>query len=383
MQAQIPNNVLLQIVNGDHFTGSFEGEDFGRAVKPGYLVPMRIAGRQGFNPDNWQRIQIQPNDLAVFIRDQVSVLMSVQPPLQDKEIAVCSYLRLFAVQEGLISDAYEAKAHNVNYNDAVRCVNNAAVINAIGANNVGVADDATLNRIMATVNEGELRKIAENFFNMVCMVAFFFRVRGHHYVDELEGRYANLWARCRMQDFAQPVAAKVWTTYGLHAIMPDVLDAAWNHARRAAMIAGALSKRYDCAAAGMAGIVVVKAGVDDLVMVAPGLRTNLDEAMNYLDEMANRLRGNRWYGSINARYYGAPHATIDEKKLAAIASAVYAVLATVAPESDLNKSAALKRIARGAPITGAILGRAAARISEAPEVVASLVSGGRHEIPEG
>lgn len=100
-------------------------------------------------------------------------------------------------------------------------------------------------------------------------------------------------------------------------------------------------KRLDSAPAGTAALHAIKVGLNDLQMVAPGIKTKLEQEVNYLNHKLEELEAHRFAGSVNARYYGTHKVAVDETKLAALGAAIKACLEALAEDAPLNNSPAL------------------------------------------
>jgi hypothetical protein len=208
---------------------------------------------------------------------------------------------------------------------------------------------------------------------MVCAVAYMFRVRGHHYLQEMETKYVNLWKKCLKGEDNPGLSWEVIAHDALHAIIPSVLDEFWQRCVAQGHVAGALIKRFDSAPAGVAAVRAVFAGSQDLQMAVPGIRERFADHFNDLDTIMATLRANRWAGSINRRYYNAVAVEFDEQKFGAIASVVYHALEAFAANSPLLKSNALIRVANNAPITGGLVSRSIATAASDPALVKSML----------
>jgi hypothetical protein len=158
-----------------------------------------------------------------------------------------------------------------------------------------------------------------------------------------------------------------------HAIYPIVLDRFWVQSVQNGRVNGALAKRLDVAPAGFAGPYVLWQGLQDLLMIAPGIKGRIEEAYRYLEQQIAWASNHRYNGSVNARYYNAQRGDLNEKRLGAVAATISAAIDNLTEDAPIGKSPALKRIATNAPITGAVLGKAIGQIAQRPEVVNTLM----------
>jgi len=247
--------------------------------------------------------------------------------------------------------------------------------------NAAIANLPSLAEVNATLTGTYKDNVLKTFTDRVCLVAFVFRARGHHWLDTYRELYSNIWNKCRYKPEQLEISFQEMATLALHAIFPTILDNFWKESADAQKCNGALIKRYDVAAAGTAGPHVLSQGVSDLLMIAPGAKEKLRDQMDYLDTVMVQYKSHRFNGSVNAKYYNAIRVEVDEKQLGAIAATLRAALQNLAQDSPLGDSPALRRIANNAPLTGAVIGKAISQIATRPEVVDPLMID--HDKPRG
>lgn len=355
--------VVLADLNGDHYLGLQEGEILVNTPANTYIFPTNFPS--AVNPLTDVVMSQAEADLFVQVNDGYLRAMQVNgvarfTPLQASIIA---YHRLLAVKHGLVSPQFLPQNFFVDYTEAFIADN--AFIAAFPLD--------TINVISARLTAQIQLDISKTFVDRVALVAFVFRARGHHYMSQYEELYNRVWGKCRYQNEVLHISFQHMATVALHAIFPNILDNFWINEVNAMHVNGSLAKRVDVAPAGSAGPYVLKQGVEDLAMIAPGIRDRLQEALHYLDEILTKLAQHRFAGSVNARYYGANKVPFDEKRLSSIAATVLAAINNLTDDAPLGKSPALQRIANNAPITGSVLGRAIGNISQRPEVVNALL----------
>jgi hypothetical protein len=281
-----------------------------------------------------------------------------------------AYVRYLAARNGLISPDYTAAAHNVRYNHAEDI--SAAEMARLRGLVVGQA--AVEAAIRATITVDFKRMARKSFTDVVCCIAYIFRVRGHHYRDDILDRYVSLWARCLKRESELPATWELLATDALHAIMPDILDEYWRTSAANAYCAGALIKRLDSAPAGVAGVLALKRGLTDVMMLFPGVADKVPDSFNYFQDVSRQVEVSRWGGSINCRFYGVQRIRVDEGKIGALASVVMGIYDQLATDSKLRESPALKRLAETAPATGGAIGMAARRTVNHPKMNLLLAS---------
>jgi len=270
-----------------------------------------------------------------------------------------AFIRMLVVREGLADPTATAAGHNARYNLARFKAN-------------------TLSHTAPTAapagSDQQWRSLVrKRFTNLVCITAFFFRVRGHHFQDGFEERYKAVWRKCLYDEDEPGLRWEYIARNSLHAIFPDDLDAYWAFSVAHSRCAGALIKRFDSAPAGIAGLSAIRRGVNDIAMILPRVPNLVPDAVEHLVALEGLVAGNRWAGSVNRRFYDAPQIRMDEGKLASLAAVIMAGLEQFAPNNPLGKSAALRRIAANAPITGAVVARLIQTAVSTPEAAEGLV----------
>jgi hypothetical protein len=348
-------------LNGDHYLGLQEGETLVRTDANVYVFPFDFPSAQ----EPQENVSISVAEMKAFCYCNYNYLKSIQESGQvlynDHDAAIITLHRMLAVKHGLVSPHFRPADNYVDYSEAWQ-----------------LDEEQTSKLILdvdfnSKVTVEEKKHLMASFVDRVSLVAFVFRARGHHYMDTYDELYTRVWQKCRYNLGHLHITFKNLATAALHAIFPCILDAFWVEEVSRSHVNGAIAKRMDCAVAGMAGPNVLKQGITDILMVAPGLEGRFQEPLVYLDEVLVKLAAHRFAGSVNSRYYGAPKVRFDEKRLSAIAAIISAALDALTEDAPLAKSAALKRIANNAPITGAVLGRAIAVLPNRPEVINNLL----------
>jgi len=295
-----------------------------------------------------------------FIKLNYQALSLAKPDLQAQDVAKVCFLRFLAARVGLISPEFDPQVYNVRYNEAVR----------LSAQNTVVMLGAVRTNVRELLAEKTRRDLQKDFSNIVCAVAYMFRVRGHHFIEDMRTKYSDLWKRCQKGSDTAGLPWHLVAHDALHAIIPSILDEYWVNMSKDGKIAGALVKRLDSAPAGTAAIRAVYSGAQDLRMAIPGIYTKFKAHFDELDLIVETLRANRWAGSINRRFYG-PQATavhFNEQRFGAIAAVIVQCLYAFANNSPLLQSKALLRIADNAPITGGFISTGIAALAKDPNV---------------
>lgn len=354
--------ITAKEINGDISLGSMQGETLVSRVETTVVVPRDIA-----NPAApLQAVDMNADQLKAFIAANTWYLRVNIPDISQVDAVRIAYFRALLYARGLIGTDFNRETFNVEYNDCRRLT----------------ADEMTAVRTWGTDNgwmtgmlTAQVRKgIQDIFVDTICLVAFVFRVRGHHYMAEYESMYNRIWQKMRFTDDMKLLSFQKLAVHCTHAIFPMILEQFWTLQVQGTKCNGALIKRYVSAAAGTAGIFVVQAGLNDLYNVAPGIRDRLDTQISYVENIMERILEHRYAGSVNARYYRAPHIVFDESRFSATAAIILAAIRALDDDHPLLASKALQRIANNAPITGGIIGRGIAQLSNNPQVANSLIA---------
>jgi hypothetical protein len=293
-----------------------------------------------------------------------------------------AYLRVLALSKGLGDLLSGPAAHNCTRTDLVRVVPTAA--GAVPGNNF--ANDAPIANILTTpvpnwAADAAWRANAKlKFTNMVCTVAYFFRIRGHHWLEDMDARYSEIWKRCLYAEDHAGLEWKFVAHHAFHFIYPDDLDEFWTHAKDHSLCAGTLIKRWSSLPAGVASVGAVSTGGEDLVVVFPAFRDIMPEAFEEVNRCKRAMGERSWVGSVNRRFYNAPDLEVDEKRLGGLASVILCALKLNTTNPKLADSRALQRVAQNAPITGALLVNIMTRAVDDARMVDSLFM---EEVPEG
>jgi len=353
----------LEDFNGDYFLGTREGEEMEEVPVNNVLFGSDIPRASQFGAE----VPFDVDSASAFLADQMMHLSMQASPMPVDQQGAVAFMRLLAVKHGLVSPLFDHTVQNLKYNDAVPL--SQAQTEALRNRNTYLTKEG----VSAVVTPMMRKDIRTTFADRVCMVAFMFRARGHHYMDSLDAVYANLWKKCRYSENQVHATWQNVSCAALHAIFPENLEKFWFRMVSESKCNGALAKRYDVAAAGTAGPLVVLQGLIDIKMVAPGIERRCENEINELNRMIVDIRSHRYAGSVNRKYYGAPTVFINEKAISAIAAVIRSALQTLAADAPLGKSPALQRIANNAPITGAVLGQAIGQIARREETINGLL----------
>jgi hypothetical protein len=134
--------------------------------------------------------------------------------------------------------------------------------------------------------------------------------------------------------------------------------------------------------AGIAIVAAINAGMSDLRLIVPRAFDYVKPAVAHMDRLNQEISANRHAGSVKRRLYDAPEVTPNETTLGPLAAIIMASLDAFASNSPLLKSAALKRVANNAPMTGGIVGKmvtTAAKSEMAAEIFLPAITTGGNQ----
>jgi hypothetical protein len=341
--------------NGECFIAGSEGEV--EVEDPFHDVPFIAEGcpeslvKPVFNTDDIKRwagdfLDLQIRCLAAANAHAAELRQAVYT---DLELAVAAYTRFCVMKLGLYDYSGDILSHHVRYCEVRKAAGEEL---ALFRNHKW---DEAAARILALLTEPLRAKIRACTTNVICCVAYLFRVRAHHYLDSMRDRYMTLWRRARYDEDCPYGSWKVLATVATHAIYPDVLDSFWQDCVANSRCAGTLVKRFECAPAGIAGVAAIRVGLNDITLVFPKIIHVLEAQVRELARIEGVILNERWAGSVNHRYYGAPRIAFREEAIAALAACIVASLHAFVPGSKMVDSSSLNRIASSAQITGAVL----------------------------
>lgn len=340
--------------NGSCYVEGAEGERMVEQNAYKVFVPDGLSAPNWFDDDknaedhtDVKMVDQEPEAEAIIIHNMRIVRNACETV---EEAFWVSYLRYICICKGWISRHYGHAAHHCSYSE---------VVNDPGL--VAVRTEQQIrDEFKALPDDEKLEAFRLKVYDYVALLAYVFRARGHHYLDDtdFEEGLKRVWKRMLYKEEEIPIRFKVGFTLGLHAIFPDVLDKFWVRASGNSRIAGAIAKRLDVAAAGSAVIAALYRGVSDVRVTIPKLPADLEDQWTAFTQVYAHWKSHRWDYSVNARLYGVARIRIREDEFSVLASYVVAVYRAVDDQAPLVGSKALDRNSRANPVTGYIMQRA-------------------------
>ena len=199
-------------------------------------------------------------------------------------------------------------------------------------------------------NKDHYIKLTQAFTDLVCLMAYMFRVRGHHYLDDMNETYTKLWDKIKTDGFALAGTFQYLMTTGLHAILPDNLDAFYWAACAQNTISHVLFLRLNAPCAGTAAFFAVQAGWRDVETLYAVLLADYSKESRQLRNQMRILKTHRWAHGINASMYGADPSRMDTAQLGTLAAIIVGIYQENAPEATLLKALSMVREASNHPL---------------------------------
>jgi len=241
--------------------------------------------------------------------------------------------------------------------------------------------ETTAFRVLDNHSAAYLRKI---FVDLVCISAWYFRATGHHYNAEAEERLGRVWKGCVHAD-QQTNCGIEWIHVcrtAFKCIFPIDMEQFWQNQAEAMHCSRPLILRLSTYPAGSAAYGAVLKGYMDISTVFPmfdnrfaEIGATLTRVNNLMSDVNNPMA--KMGLSINAKFYGQPRVALDESKLSTCAATILACLNTFTERNPLGKSKALQRAGNGAPITGAVIGKALLALSNSDDYNKALLQIGQ------
>jgi len=210
--------------------------------------------------------------------------------------------------------------------------------------------------------------------NLVCIVAWIFRTRGHHYFETYLTTYRNVYRRCGYEPDDVEISFQQLATVATHAIYPVILEEFWTLRKDTLTCSGTLVKRWSSFPAGVAFVSATRNGIRDILTAFPVVYDRHKDTIDQLYDLYQRVRLTRYEYSINHRYYGVRHEEVDESLFSSLASITIGVYREFVPNSPLLQSRSLIRLSDNSPVVGAVLGTVFRTISRDPTYSIKYIS---------
>jgi hypothetical protein len=360
------NNVAND-VNGNFYVTGQQGELEEDKEMRHFIIPKSVATYFQLGTAVDQKATWFETVMRTIIRANFWFLRSLPDPVTVEEAAKIAWLRVCGLLLGLADLADNHADHNLIYNDTkVKDIGNHGVDHNPDTRSIRVIDMTGIVRYVHPYEEDvplwDTTELSvwrnttwRKFSNILCIVAYFMRTRAHHWTEDMQVRYVEVWRNCLYDEDDIGLKWELVAHHALHYIYPNTLDQFWTESVRTKRCAGALIKRYTSYPAGMAAVGAVWAGYRDLTTIFPKFQVYVKDAVKELDKCRKTLLDNRWAGSINRRYYNAPDVKVNEAELASLAATIISALEATGAQHALASSSALKRVAGFAPITGSFM----------------------------
>lgn len=307
--------------------------------------------------ENTKPIPFDNNEAISFITDQFAHLRHNcrigEDKIADSSLIELCILRYLAYRHRLMCANYDKAEHYVKYNDA-QVEDPTSPYSLLGEARGSDRYPDHRETVMGLLGQNlqGMKDITGSFANIVCVVAYVFRQKGHHYIDtaDYSEAYKNMWLKVKKN---ASVFVSTWANIaiiGLHAIIPCVLDLYWLSQSLKGRISPPLALRSDCAAAGTAAVFALRAGWDDARKVYGDLLYDQENCYKELKKLVDLCTEHRWRHAINARYYGETAERINMSRFSSLSATVIGVYQGAAPEATLLGAKSLQREASNSPL---------------------------------
>jgi hypothetical protein len=352
----VVNDPVTDALNGDLFVHCASGEPQLPPVREAYQFPELDKRDPAFMK---HFLLMNAGFLLTPVAGNVPNPHGWMPPNPQEALKI-AYLRYSAVRLNLVSPSFEPRTFHCKYKEAEE-IKDYESRYPIREQRKIVTDYMKSENFLKWVGE-----VGINVVNVICLVAFMFRQRGHHYLDDMESAYVKKGEKVfRMLPDTSRFYTLTWKRVArdcFHAIYPCVLDKFWVQCAKMSYCDGSLRKRINCAAAGQATTINLFKLWDDLKLIATPVMAQFQDAAEEIDEQYKKLKNERWKGSVNATYYNASPDAIEP----AVGGKIYAIAKAVADELRIDveilKSNALQRIGKQGELSGKVGGVALATI---------------------
>jgi hypothetical protein len=361
-------------VNGHILENKTQRVTYEEDFKLLHIIPSGVASAE--RPGNFEPLPTSKEDAMAIILINTHHINETDNSIALNDAAVLAYFRFLLFKYKLTSPQYDPGAYFVDYNQCVYLKDPKETAGAILADNDEVIKGDRKHLIstaIGTVLTAAARKELNTVFcNTICLLAYMFRTRGHHFFDEFVPKLDRLWGKTVTSNLQIRASWKNLFTVGFHAVIPSILDDFWTYCKDNSMCDDILKLRWDSASAGTAAFGAIRQGMNDLFSVLPNIRARVKDSADYIDTVCEKLKANRWAHCINARFYDADVNRLDEKPVAVIAAMIRATLDAVAAGAPLLESKAMERAANNAPIAGAIFASAVRNLIRSERFLALL-----------
>lgn len=282
--------------------------------------------------------RITPNQVVNYLASEVEDQVPNFTVREKNLILAC---RVGAYKLGLLRPGADPNQYYVHYNEA-RILKATPTLLAIAA--------------PGWVDWDLLIKLGKQATNLICLCAYIFRWRGHHFKDEYENDVKLKWHKNTNAEALQLTGKELGKalTYGLHAIFPIVLDDFWLDSAENGRCCRPFAIRINVPCAGTAAYFSIYAGVDEAKMLMGSGMSQYKDKVDALDALVNDLLDNRWKGGVNRNFYNAPENKVTETTFSTIAAAVQGINTVEDSVTDLGKSKSLERVSKSSPVVNTI-----------------------------
>lgn len=331
-------SAVMKLLNGDYYMPNDMGEAETKNADYHWLFPSEHFNAK--TPDTYEEGKTPLTALELFASLNYADLKS-KGVSQSLAAKITSW-RMLAVKEGLVRPGDTPSITRTKYVE-------------VSYKTASATQTADLKEYYDIIDAMPARikdNIGASFANVVCTIAFVFRVRGHHYLDDLQAVYDRIWGKLRGMPDGMVNSAdwKTIATIGLHAITPLRLDNFWAKMVRLGQVGNPLAIRFNAPAAGTAAWYAIMAGVSNLKALIPEHSHRFDDQIHLVTQAVQWFETHRWDGSINRRLYNAGEFKTPLSKVSELAAAVRGSVEPDDLQSELKNAASMNKVISNAPL---------------------------------
>lgn len=289
------------------------------------------------------RIEVSHRQMDDFIYVNAEYLVELGYTIDDA--IKIGYFRLLAAGNGLTSPDFEHETFFLTENHSRRLSKVETSRRIFSSQDLGIRDI-----IRDVLNAEVRRKVCTHFTDIVCCVAYMFRVRGHRYRPEYLPRYEALWKKCSKKSSDLVLSWRHLAIESLYAMFPFILDRYWINSSIKDTCDYALSERIDVPPAGFADMAALDQGMADIKILLPGIFNHFTARYEKFHRKYAAICETRWRGSINCHLYGEKPVKFSSSSLAPLAAAVVGVFDEISPDYPLLCCRAIHRLAERAAL---------------------------------
>lgn len=285
-----------------------------------------------------ERIVVTHQQLDEFIYVNADHLVSLGYSIPDA--LKIGYLRVFAAGLGLISPEFNPDTFYVTENRCHRLSKSETWRRIFHSQDLGMRDI-----IRDVLPQSVCHMICRDFNDLVCCVAYMFRVRGHRYQPESLVRYNALWEDCGKDESDLILSWEHIANQALSAMFPYCLDQFWLICADEGLCAPTLIRRINVPPIGLADMAAINRGMIHIRNLLPEIYIHCAARYEAFRALYVRVRATRWGGSINCHLHGEEDVQFPDILTAPLSAVIVGAFDELSPDYLLLYSRRLHKLA--------------------------------------